>query len=539
MSNQINEFLNVLSKMGITYNKIHKNTGISKMNLSKWRKGNSKPNQDSLLKLRDLGLEVLTRGGLNFPLKKEFREPVENFCRYVEEILRDMPKKNDKESIILSEHRNNKEALDFLKPALDFGLFDSYLNSYNMNGFILDKNRKIERKIEKQYQPMFVVNFNLLIDFIDKNSEKDVEDFVEKGWKRERAEEFYSNCPHEEDYEKSEGISSIPSLSEYWLAKELKVSNTQIRNWKSGKDFPTEENLANLKKLLHLNGKIAFLGYKFSDWEFEGMFLPNIGDKLRKQDEDCLYQKTLEFFTNVLFFYCDDISIIKQLKNDMEESLTEEVQGNLVSAFFQEFHNLKISREIIADEDTYKILPDLVSYFQMSDQQVNYILGKDKELLSQIFTKENIKILRQIFDKKCFSDEQREQLGELISVLEQQKGVHNPFLRFRSLYSKDNHSQEDIETITNQLALLLTVPSISKWFHSEYSFESLTDKELRDIRGFAKLALLDNNQELREKVTKCTAEKMENETDNRYNDLIMFFIDLSNPSVIQRIFERK
>lgn len=62
MSNQINEFLNVLSKMGITYNKIHNNTGISKMNLSKWRKGNSKPNQDSLLKLRNLGLKVLTRG---------------------------------------------------------------------------------------------------------------------------------------------------------------------------------------------------------------------------------------------------------------------------------------------------------------------------------------------------------------------------------------------------------------------------------------------------------------------------------------------
>lgn len=107
------------------------------------------------------------------------------------------------------------------------------------------------------------------------------------------------------------------------------------------------------------------------------------------------------------------------------------------------------------------------------------------------------------------------------------------------MYSPDEHSPEDIEKITDNLALLLTVPSIFKWFHSEYSFDSLTDKELNEVMGFANLALLNNNQELREKVKRYAIEKLGSKTDLPYSDLLIFFDDLSVQSVIERIFYRK
>lgn len=539
MGNFINELLNNLSKMGFTYNKIHERTGIAKLNLSKWRNGESKPNQDNLLKLRDFALEVLTENGLNFPLKKEYREPLEKFYRYAEEVLQEMPKKNHKEATILSDHVDNQEALQFLKPTLDFGLFDSYINFNSRSGFNLEHKRHIERKIEKQYQSMFILNFNLLIDFIDNNSEKDVKALLCKNWTRERAEQFYNNLPHEEDYEELENVSFIPSIAEFWLAQELKVSKTQIRNWKIGKDFPTEENLSKLKKLLHLNGKMAFLGYEFPKWQLESMFLPDIDEKLRKKDEDFLYYETLEFFTQVLFFYCGETLLIKQLKDDMENSLTEEVQENVVTEFFREFHNLKVVREIIPNEETYKNLPNLASYFDMSDQQVDYILRKDESLLRQVFKKEHVNLLKEVSENRYFVKEQKEQLDELVSLLENRKGVNFPYFKFRFLYFPDNHSVDDVEEITQGLALFLTIPSIFKWFHSDYSFENLSDKEHSEVMGFANLALLNNNQELKEKVKRYAIKKLRSDSELPYCDLLVFFEDLTMPSAVQKIFGKK
>lgn len=539
MDNFINELLNILSKMGFTYNKIHERTGIAKLNLSKWRNGESKPNQDNLLKLRNFTLEVLTENDFNFPLKKEYREPLENFYRYTEEVLQEMPRNNNKEATILSDHADNQEALRFLKPSLDFGLFDSYINFNSRSGFNLDHKRQIERKIKKQYQSMFVLNFNLLIDFIDNNSEKNVKALLCENWTRERAEQFYNNLPHEEDYEELEGISFISSIAEFWLAQELKVSKTQIRNWKIGKDFPTEENLSKLKKLLHLNGKMAFLGYEFPKWQLEGMFLPDIDEKLRKKDEDFLYYETLEFFTQVLFFYCGKSLVIKQLKNDMENSLTEEVQENVVTEFFREFHNLKVVREIIPNEEAYKNLPNLASYLDMSDQQVDYIIRKDETLLSRIFKKEHVDLLKEVSENRCFVEEQKEQLDELVSLLENGKGIKFPYFKFKFLYSPDNHSVEDVEEIAKGLALFLTVPSVFKWFHSDYSFENLSDKESSEVIDFANLALLNNNQELKEKVKRYAVEKLRSNIDLPYCDLLAFFDDLLVPSIVEKIFGKK
>ncbi|GBG97542.1 hypothetical protein NtB2_01689 [Lactococcus termiticola] len=223
----------------------------------------------------------------------------------------------------------------------------------------------------------------------------------------------------------------------------------------------------------------------------------------------------------------------------MERSLTEEIEENIVQAFFREIYCLKISRGYTLDDNTKERLPELVSYIEMSNEQINYILRKDKEVLNRIFTNETIKLLREVSGNPYFDEEQREQLEELISFLEHRKGVKVPYLKFRLLCSPDEHSPEDIEEITDNLALLLTAPSIFKWFHSEYSFDSLTDKELNEVMGFANLALLNNNQELREKVKRYAIEKLGSKTDLPYSDLLIFFDDLSVQSVIERIFYRK
>ncbi|EGO8021766.1 hypothetical protein FDO48_001649, partial [Enterococcus faecalis] len=126
INKQIDDFLNNLSKMGITTRMISEDTGVSTHSLSNWRQGESTPNQINLLKLRDYSLTILSQYNLDFPLKKELREPIEKFCKYVEEVLREMPKKNDKEDIIFSDHQVNQGAEKILKPILDFQNLDFY-----------------------------------------------------------------------------------------------------------------------------------------------------------------------------------------------------------------------------------------------------------------------------------------------------------------------------------------------------------------------------------------------------------------------------
>lgn len=79
--------------MGITTRMISEDTGVSTHSLSNWRQGESTPNQINLLKLRDYSLTILSQHNLDFPLKKELREPIVKFRKYVEEVLREMPKK--------------------------------------------------------------------------------------------------------------------------------------------------------------------------------------------------------------------------------------------------------------------------------------------------------------------------------------------------------------------------------------------------------------------------------------------------------------
>ncbi|HDT8068582.1 TPA: hypothetical protein RD655_000563, partial [Enterococcus faecalis] len=336
INKQIDEFLNNLSKMGITTRMISEDTGMSLHSLSNWRQGESNPNQINLLKLRDYSLTILSEHNLDFPLKKELREPIEKFCKYVEEFLREMPKKNDKEDIIFSDHQVNQDAENILKPILDFQNLDFYFNVDKGEGFGLDHKNMIDRKVEKQYRETFVNNFNLLIQFVDENSQYDVEDLIFQGWEAEHAEEFYANLPHDEDYDVKEKISSVAEL---WLSKELDVSKTQILNWKKGKDFPSANNLLYLKKLLHLEGNGVFLMYEFDELKLKSIFLPSMGEAADKRVKNFLYYKTLEFFTNVLFLYCYENPTVKELREDMEDSLIEENHEDVVLSFFEEYNN--------------------------------------------------------------------------------------------------------------------------------------------------------------------------------------------------------
>lgn len=534
LSIEIDHFLTNLGTMGITTAAIQSNSKISARSLSDWRNGKSEPNQENLVKLRDYSLDLLTSFGIDFPLKKEFREPLENFYRLIGGLLREMKKRDDKENIILEDNKNDELAQTALKPLLDFQVFDGYINTSEQGGFLIDKTNSIDRKIKKEYQENFVQNFNLLIDFIDRESEKDIEDLKDE-MSEKRAVEFYSNLPHEEDYEELENIPKINSIAEFLLGENLGVSKTQIQSWKNEKDFPTEENLVNLRKLLHLEGERAFLMYKFQESKLEKMFLPSENKRVDDFVELERYNDTLEFFTNVLFFYCKDNPKVKQLKEDMEESLIEETQANIVNAFFREVRVLKNSR-VVGFEDASVDNPEFFPYTEMSDEQVGYILRKDEDLLKRIFTSKNIELLNEISENPFFIDEQREQLDEMISLLKNREGVDFPYFRFRLLYHPDDHSSEDIEVITNGLAVLLHAPNTYKWFCSEYSYENLTEKEKREVRNFRTLALLQNNQELREKVKQCAIDKMEEENSSLYYELLMFFDDLSAQSMIDRIF---
>lgn len=539
INKQIDDFLNNLSKMGITTRMISEDTGMSLHSLSNWRQGESNPNQINLLKLRDYSLTILSEHNLDFPLKKELREPIEKFCKYVEEVLREMPKKNDKEDIIFSDHQVNQDAENILKPILDFQNLDFYFNVDKGEGFGLDHKNMIDRKVEKQYRETFVNNFNLLIQFVDENSQYDVEDLIFQGWEAEHAEEFYAKLPHDEDYDVKEKISSVAEL---WLSKELDVSKTQILNWKKGKDFPSANNLLYLKKLLHLEGNGVFLMYEFDELKLKSIFLPSMGEAADKRVKNFLYYKTLEFFTNVLFLYCYENPTVKELREDMEDSLIEENHEDVVLSFFEEYNNMKVFRDFIVDEDTLIHNPELAPYIHMDDIHISYVVKKNEELLNRIFTKENIRLLSEIGEKR-FLNEQKEGLYEIISLLEKHEVVRNTAVlnlapKFRLLYSHDQYTSEQIDGLTDQLAAYLQLPIIKRWFDLEYSFEGLTDNEENEIMEFMRDAMLKNNQELRKKVTECAIKKMEYEQGFQYSDLLILFDDLSVPAVINKIFKR-
>lgn len=82
---------------------------------------------------------------------------------------------------------------------------------------------------------------------------------------------------------------------------------------------------------------------------------------------------------------------------------------------------MKIFRDFIVDEDTLIHNPELAPYIHMDDIHISYVVKKNEELLNRIFTKENIRLLSEIGEKR-FLNEQKEGLYEIISLLEKHEG---------------------------------------------------------------------------------------------------------------------
>jgi len=442
LNQHIETFLRELSKNGIGIEEVAQYSGISIHSLSNWRNGYSKPNHKNLTKLREYAFNVWSSNKESLYYKNEYRElreVIQAFYNQVDKILMNMSSTGETEKKIFDDHKNNPQAQDMLEKFLDFGAFDMYVNFDNQDVTKMSEKVDINIKIKKKYQKSFIENINNLIEFIDETSQYEVETlceshlFPDKLVKRQ-VKEFYNNIPHEEDFDVPYKISSI---GEQWIQTNLGISKTQVKNWRMGKDRPSEENLENLKKLVRRKGKTAFLGYLFSKEDFVNMFLPSLEVEAKNKDKEFALHSTLEYFTNVLFYYCYEEESVKQLIDNVEISIKKQTANSVASSFFGEIHNLKVSREFYYDEDAKKDLPDLKEYFNMSIEAINNTLKQNNHIVDSIFTKYNIQLLED-YAKRNFDEDKKEALFEVVKNLKKGEGISPKILfvnvKFRKLY---------------------------------------------------------------------------------------------------------
>lgn len=94
----------------------------------------------------------------------------------------------------------------------------------------IEQQKKYNKTNIQKNKETFKSNFNNLIDFLNSGLN------------------FHSSIYNITDLQKQELESNLPNKYEIdsiqkWLASELKVSESQISNWKNGKTFPTLKNL--------------------------------------------------------------------------------------------------------------------------------------------------------------------------------------------------------------------------------------------------------------------------------------------------------
>lgn len=214
-----------------------------------------------------------------------------------------------------------------------------------------------------------------------------------------------------------------------------------MKNWRIGKDRPSEENLENLKNLVRRKGKTAFLGYIFSKEDFINMFLPSLDIEAENKEEEIALHYTLEYFTNVLFYYCYYNENVKSLINDVQENTIKQTGISIASSFFDEVHSLKVTRNYYYDEEDKQNMPNLKEYFDMSNKSVDYVLKKDQRILDKIFTDEHIQLLMNYADTN-FDVDKKEALNVVVKKLQKNEGVRPLILvtdvRFRKLYHPNN-----------------------------------------------------------------------------------------------------
>lgn len=442
LSQHIETFLKELSKNGISIEEVAQCSGISIHSLSNWRNGYSKPNHKNLTKLREYALNVWSSNKESLYYKDEYRElreVVQTFYNQIDKILMNMSSTGETEKKILDDHKNNSQAQEMLEKFLDFGVFDMYVNFDNQDITKMSEKVDINKKIKKKYQKTFIENINNLIEFIDETTQYEVDTlceshlFPDKLVKRQ-VKEFYNNIPHEEDFDVPYKISSI---GEQWIQTNLGISKTQVKNWRIGKDRPSEENLEILKKLVRRKGKSAFLGYTFLNEDFVNMFLPSLDIEAEDEEGEIALHCTLEYFTNVLFYYCYYNENVKNLINDVQENTIKQTDISIASSFFNEMHSLRVSRKYFYDEKGKQDMPNLKEYFDMSNESVDYVLKKDQRILDKIVTDENIKLLLDYADTN-FDNDKKEALTEVIRKVKKNEGIRPLILvtnvKFLKLY---------------------------------------------------------------------------------------------------------
>ncbi|HFR3686823.1 TPA: helix-turn-helix domain-containing protein, partial [Streptococcus suis] len=108
------------------------------------------------------------------------------------------------------------------------------------------KNEKERRDLKIRRKRRFAKNFSLLIDFLNsvalrEDAVRNDENYTNVG----ESEEVFDNLLNKEFISRNEKNGSIAIQKN--LAKKLHVSEAQISNWKSGKDFPNKDNLSKLQ----------------------------------------------------------------------------------------------------------------------------------------------------------------------------------------------------------------------------------------------------------------------------------------------------
>ena len=106
-----------------------------------------------------------------------------------------------------------------------------------------------------------------------------------------------------------------------------------------------------------------------------------------------------------------------------------------MKSFLDEVWNLRVSREINRDSYTDKNMPEMIKYFEMTDDEVEYALNKDYKVVDSIFSEEKVNLIEKISEEH-FDVEQKEALSELISQLRLGKFIPQIRLRLEPKFQK-------------------------------------------------------------------------------------------------------
>ena len=127
----------------------------------------------------------------------------------------------------------------------------------------IEQQKKYNKTNIQKNKETFKSNFNNLIDFLNSGLN------------------FHSSIYNITDLQKQELESNLPNKYEIdsiqkWLASELKVSESQISNWKNGKTFPTLKNLQKIHNFCNLQSDTTFILVDIPKKDFRPLFLKSL-----------------------------------------------------------------------------------------------------------------------------------------------------------------------------------------------------------------------------------------------------------------------